>query len=88
MSNQDLIISRPTPPEADDALRFYASGGTGQLPSRSALVWRRLSDNRELVLTFHGQPVVVLSGAVPEALLESLMAMGRKRAMQSLGSSN
>lgn len=37
MANQELRIYRATPREADDALRFYASGGTGNPPSDTAL---------------------------------------------------
>jgi len=37
MSNQNLTIRRPTPAEADEALRFYASGGAGRQPSPAVL---------------------------------------------------
>ena len=37
MANQEFRIYRATPREADDALRFYASGGTGNPPSDTAL---------------------------------------------------
>ncbi len=52
-----------------------------ELRSRSADVWRRLSEEPDIVITSNGRPVAILSGVSAAGLEESLAALRRARAM-------
>ncbi len=52
-----------------------------ELRTRSAEVWRRLKDERDMVVTSNGKPVAILSGVSQDNLEESLSAMRRARAI-------
>lgn len=51
------------------------------LRSRSAWIWRRLTQERDLVVTSKGKPVGILSSATEDNLEETLAALRRARAM-------
>jgi prevent-host-death family protein len=55
-----------------------------ELRSRSADIWRRLSEEPEMVITSHGRPVAILSAVSSEGLEESLAALRRARAMAAV----
>ena len=55
-----------------------------ELRTRSAEVWRRLKDERDMVVTSNGKPVAILSGVSQENLEESLSAMRRARAIAAV----
>ena len=57
-----------------------------ELRSRSAEIWRRLSDEREMVVTSNGKPVAILSAVSQENLEESLAAVRRARAIAAVQS--
>ena len=48
-----------------------------ELRSRSADVWRRLSEEPDIVITSNGRPVAILSGVSAAGLEESLAALPR-----------
>jgi len=54
------------------------------LRGKPALVWKRLSVERDIVVTSNGRPVAILSAADGETLEESLSALRRARAMQAV----
>lgn len=55
-----------------------------ELRTRSAEIWRRLKDERDMVVTSNGKPVAILSGVSQENLEESLSAMRRARAIAAV----
>ena len=57
-----------------------------ELWSQSAEIWRRLSEEGELVITSNGKPMAILSAVSPEGLEESLSALRRARAMAAVES--
>ncbi len=51
-----------------------------ELRNQSALVWKVLSEEKDLVITSNGKPIALLSAMVEEDLEESLGAVRRARA--------
>jgi antitoxin (DNA-binding transcriptional repressor) of toxin-antitoxin stability system len=51
------------------------------LRSRSADIWRELTDEREMVITSNGRPVAILAAVSEANLEESLAAFRRARAI-------
>lgn len=51
-----------------------------ELRSRPAEVWRKLAEERDLILTLNGRPVGLLSAISEETWEESLVALRRARA--------
>jgi prevent-host-death family protein len=54
------------------------------LRGRSAQVWKKLSREREIVITSNGKPIAVLSSVTEDNLEESLAMIRRARAMEAL----
>jgi antitoxin (DNA-binding transcriptional repressor) of toxin-antitoxin stability system len=54
------------------------------LRGRSAEVWRRLSRDKDMVLTSNGRPIAILSATSEETLEESLAAIRQARAMRAV----
>jgi len=54
------------------------------LRSRSAQVWRRLSAERDLVVTSRGKPIALLTSVADDDLEESLNAIRADRAMAAV----
>ncbi|MSP61570.1 MAG: type II toxin-antitoxin system prevent-host-death family antitoxin [Myxococcales bacterium] len=54
------------------------------LRGRSAEVWKRLTEDRELVVTSNGKPVAILSAVSEDTLEESLAAVRRARAVAAV----
>ncbi len=57
-----------------------------ELRANSAEIWRRLAEERELVLTSNGRPIAVLSATSGENLEETLAAIRRARALAAVES--
>ncbi|MGD0901258.1 MAG: type II toxin-antitoxin system prevent-host-death family antitoxin [Thermoguttaceae bacterium] len=55
-----------------------------ELRSQSADVWRRLAEERDIVITSNGRPLALLSAVSPENLEDSLAALRRARAMTAV----
>lgn len=55
-----------------------------ELRAQSAEVWRRLAQERDLVITSNGKPMAILSAVSPDDLEESLAALRRARAMAAV----
>jgi antitoxin (DNA-binding transcriptional repressor) of toxin-antitoxin stability system len=55
-----------------------------ELRSQSADIWRRLTDEQEMVVTSNGKPVAILSAVAPENLEGSLAAIRRARAIAAV----
>ncbi len=51
-----------------------------ELRNQSALVWKALAEEKDLVITSNGKPIALLSAMVEENLEESLGAVRRARA--------
>ena len=51
-----------------------------ELRNQSALVWKALAQEKDLVITSNGKPIALLSAMVEENLEESLGAVRRARA--------
>ncbi len=51
-----------------------------ELRNQSALVWKALSEEKDLVITSNGKPIALLSAMVEEDLEASLGAVRRARA--------
>jgi antitoxin (DNA-binding transcriptional repressor) of toxin-antitoxin stability system len=51
------------------------------LQRRSGEVWRVLAEERDMVITFRGKPVAILSAVTPECLEDSLAALRQARAV-------
>ena len=51
-----------------------------ELRSRSAAIWKMLSNERDLVVTSNGKPIALLSATSDATLEESLAALRRARA--------
>jgi len=54
------------------------------LRSKSADVWKGLAVERELVVTFNGRPIAILSAVTEETLEETLAAIRRSRAVAAV----
>ena len=55
-----------------------------ELRSRSAAVWRALSNERDLVVTSNGKPIALLSATSEATLEESLAALRRARSQAAV----
>ena len=55
-----------------------------ELRSRSAAVWKALSNERDLVVTSNGKPIALLSATSEATLEESLAALRRARAQAAV----
>ena len=51
---------------------------------KSGEIWRRLSQEKEIVITLNGRPIAVLSSVSEENLEESLSSLRRARAMAAV----
>ncbi|HET7508919.1 MAG TPA: hypothetical protein VFJ65_01590 [Solirubrobacterales bacterium] len=51
------------------------------LRSKSAEVWKGLTEEREMVVTSNGRPIAILSAVTEETLEETLAAIRRSRAV-------
>lgn len=51
-----------------------------ELRGQSAAVWKRLADEKDLIVTSNGKPIALLSATSDENLEESLSALRRARA--------
>lgn len=51
-----------------------------ELRGRSAEVWVKLSEEKELIVTSNGKPIALMSAVSEDSLEESLAAMRRARA--------
>lgn len=54
------------------------------LRGKSAQIWRRLKQTRELVITSNGKPIAILSPTSEETLEESLSAIRTARAIEAV----
>ena len=54
------------------------------LRGKSAQIWRRLKQKRELVITSNGKPIAILSPTSEETLEESLNAIRTARAIEAV----
>jgi prevent-host-death family protein len=57
-----------------------------ELRGKSADVWKRLEDERELVVTSNGKPIAILSATSPDGLERSLRALRSARAIAAVES--
>lgn len=55
-----------------------------ELRASSAEIWRRLSDEGELVVTSNGKPVAILSATSEDRLEQSLAHLRRARALAAV----
>lgn len=55
-----------------------------ELRSKSADVWRQLTEEQELVITSNGKPIAIVSSVSEETLEDSLRAIRRARAMAAV----
>ncbi len=55
-----------------------------ELRSRSADVWRQLTEEPDMVVTSNGKPVAILSAVSPAGVEESLSALRRARAIAAV----
>lgn len=56
------------------------------LRSKSAEIWKRISKERDIVITSNGRPVAILSDVSEKNLEESLAAIRGSRAIQAVES--
>ncbi len=56
------------------------------LRGKSAQVWQRLSNEKEMVITSNGKPIAILSAASEGSLEESLAAFRQARAIRAVTS--
>ncbi|MCK5594917.1 type II toxin-antitoxin system prevent-host-death family antitoxin [bacterium] len=56
------------------------------LRGKSAQVWRRLSNEKEIIITSNGKPIAILSAASEGSLEESLAAFRQARAIRAVAS--
>ena len=56
------------------------------LRGKSAEIWRKLSGEKEIVVTSNGRPIALLSAVSEETLEESLASLRRARAIGAVGS--
>jgi prevent-host-death family protein len=56
------------------------------LRGRSAEVWKRLSEERELVITSNGKPIAILSAVSEESLEKALKSIRAARAVAAVES--
>ncbi len=54
------------------------------LRTKPAQIWRRLPEEKELVLTSNGKPIAILSATSGETLEETLAILRRARAMAAV----
>ncbi len=54
------------------------------LRGKSAQIWKRLKQTRELVITSNGKPIAILSPTSEETLEESLNAIRTARAIEAV----
>ena len=54
------------------------------LRSKSAQIWKRLAEEKEIVLTSNGKPIAILSITSEDTLEESLSAIRSARAMAAV----
>lgn len=54
------------------------------LRSKGAEIWRRLSEEKEIVVTSKGRPIAVLSAVSENGLEESLASLRRARSMAAV----
>ncbi len=54
------------------------------LRGKSAEVWKRLSTEKDMVITSNGRPIAILSGVSEDSLEESFKALRRIRAVQAV----
>ena len=64
-----------------DFMRFVS---IRELRNQSALVWKALAQEKDLVITSNGKPIALLSAMVEENLEESLGAIRRARAQAAV----
>jgi antitoxin (DNA-binding transcriptional repressor) of toxin-antitoxin stability system len=55
-----------------------------ELRGSSAETWRKLAEERELIVTSNGKPIAILSAVSEENLEESLAAFRRARAISAV----
>ena len=55
-----------------------------ELRGNSAETWRKLAEERELIVTSNGKPIAILSAVSEETLEESLSAFRRARAISAV----
>lgn len=55
-----------------------------ELRGKSADVWRKLSQEREVIITSNGKPIAILSAVSAENLEESLAAIRKARALTAV----
>ena len=55
-----------------------------ELRSRSAAIWKALSNERDLVVTSNGKPIALLSATSEATLEESLAALRRARSQAAV----
>lgn len=54
------------------------------LRSKSAEIWKGLSEEREMVVTSNGRPIAILSAVTEETLEETLSAIRRSKAFAAV----
>lgn len=54
------------------------------LRGKSAEVWRRLAQDKEMIITSNGKPIAIISATSEETLEESLVAIRTARAMAAV----
>ncbi|HVG08642.1 MAG TPA: type II toxin-antitoxin system Phd/YefM family antitoxin [Thermoanaerobaculia bacterium] len=54
------------------------------LRSKSAEVWKGLTEEREMVVTSNGRPIAILSAVTEETLEETVAAIRRSRAVAAV----
>lgn len=54
------------------------------LRSKSAEVWKGLTEEREMVVTSNGRPIAILSAVTEDTLEETLTAIRRSRAVAAV----
>ena len=55
-----------------------------ELRGKSALIWRELAEEKEMVVTSNGKPIAILSNTSEDTLEESLAAIRRSRALAAV----
>jgi prevent-host-death family protein len=55
-----------------------------ELRIRPKAVWKRLAEDREVIITSNGQPIALLTPVKPETLEEDLAVLRRTRALAAL----
>jgi antitoxin (DNA-binding transcriptional repressor) of toxin-antitoxin stability system len=54
------------------------------LKTKSSLVWKELSDQKDMIITSNGRPIAILSSITEDNLEEVLSSFRQARAMQAV----